>query len=68
MTRKETLAAVRAAGMVATYDADAGEYRVTFPASEMDAERREAVACYTSDGDDALGSARAMRAHADAHA
>lgn len=63
MTRKETFAAIREVGMSVSYDAETGEYRVTFPASEMNAERREAVAYYTPDGEDAIGSAHHMRNH-----
>lgn len=66
MNRKDVLKAVRDAGMSATYDTEGGEYRVTFRAADMpDAERREAVASYTSDGADAIGTARAMKAQHD---
>lgn len=68
MTQKETLAAIRAAGMAARYSAEFGEWRVTFTADDMpSAERREAVASYTDDAQDALDTARAMRAHAERH-
>lgn len=40
-----------------------GEYRITFPASEIhSSEQREALAYYTEDADDAIGTARLMRA------
>lgn len=69
MNRKQTLAAIRAERMAVTYDADCGEYRVTFGRDEMpDAERREAVAYYTPDSDDAYGSALHMRRWADTRA
>lgn len=68
MTRKETFAAIRNERMAVTYDSDCGEYRVTFPASEMNAERREAVAYYTPDSEDAYGSALHMRRWQDQHA
>lgn len=62
MNRKDTLEAIRAAGMAGTYDAGTREYRVTYPAQEMpDKERREAVASYTDDPADAIGTAKAMR-------
>lgn len=62
MTRKQTLAAIRELGLAVTFDADWGEYRVTFRRDEMpDAERREAVAYYSPDSDDALGGAHHMR-------
>jgi hypothetical protein len=68
MTQRGTLAAIRAAGMAARYSAEWGEYRVTFNASDLpSAERREAVAAYTSDAQDALDTAKAMRAHAERH-
>lgn len=67
MTQRETLNAIRACGMAARYSAEWGEYRVTFPPSEMTAERREAVAYYTPDSDDALGAAHHMRRTRDEH-
>jgi hypothetical protein len=68
MTQRETLAAIKAAGMAARYSAEFGEWRVTFTADDMpSAERREAVACYTPDSEDAISTARAMRAHAERH-
>jgi hypothetical protein len=68
MNRKDVFAAVRALGMVCTYDADCGEYRVAFPlkhyAETADprslAERQEAEAYYTPHGEDALGTAQVM--------
>lgn len=66
MTQKQTLAAIKAAGMTARYSADWREWRVTFTAADMpSAERREAVSYYTDDAQDALDTARAMRAHHD---
>lgn len=65
MNRKETLAAVAATGLVATYDAAVGEYRVTFRKDDMpDATRREDVAYYTSDSEDAVDAAWLMRRQA----
>lgn len=62
MNRKETIAAVAACGLVATYDAAAGEYRVTYRADdEPDAKRREDVAYYTDDGEEAVDAAWLMR-------
>ena len=62
MTVKQTLAAIRALGMVATH-VD-GEYRVTFYKVTMpSADRREAVAYYTDHGLDALMTAQAMQLH-----
>ncbi|MDP3869939.1 hypothetical protein [Phenylobacterium sp.] len=59
--RKETLSAVRALDMVATYDPEAREYRVTYLASEMpDTREREKVAHYTTDGEDAVLTAAVM--------
>jgi hypothetical protein len=66
MTRKETLAAIKALGLAGRYSAEYGEYRVTYsPADVASAERREALASYTPDSADALGTARAMREHFD---
>lgn len=62
MNRKETLAAVAATGLVATYDSSVGEYRVTYRAEdEPNAKRREDVAYYTPDGEDAVDAAWFMR-------
>lgn len=66
MTQKQTLAAIKALGLAARYSAEFGEYRVTYtPADVPSAERREALASYTPDAADALGTARAMREHFD---
>ena len=59
---KATLASIREAGMSGRWSAEWREFRVTFMPGEMTAERLEAVACYTPDPLDAIGSARAMRA------
>lgn len=62
MTRKDTLEQIKALGMSALYSPEAGEYRVTLRAEdEPSRERREAIAYYTHDANDALGTARAMR-------
>lgn len=61
-TIKETLAAIRAAGMHGRYDSEAREYRVTFMPGEMNETRREAVASYQTDALDAIATAQAMRA------
>lgn len=66
MTIKETLAAIKAANMHARWNSEAREYRVTFPPGSMSEERREEVASYTPDPQDALDTAKAMRAHFDA--
>lgn len=61
-TIKETLAAIKAANMVGRWTADYHEWRITFPQTDMpSAERREAVAYYTPDNDDALATAQIMR-------
>jgi hypothetical protein len=61
-TIKETIAAIRAADMSGRWSPEFGEWRITFPQKDMpDAERREAVAYYTPDNDDALSSAQVMR-------
>lgn len=63
LTQKALLKAIRGAGMVAGFDPDTREYRVTFAASEMPSyERREQVAAYC-DHDDALATAQMMRSH-----
>lgn len=68
MTRKQALAAIRAAGMSGRYSPEWGEWRVTYPASELpSAERREAVAVYCSDNQEAADNAAAMRRHAEQH-
>lgn len=59
-TIKETIAAIRAANMAGSYDA--GEWRITFRKDDMpDKDRREAVAAYCYDSDDALSTAQVMR-------
>ncbi len=68
MTIAQTKAAVAATGLIATWDADAGEYRVTFRKEALPcADRREAVAYYTDDAEDAIDTAWAMRRHAAQH-
>lgn len=72
MTRKQALAEMNALGHVlASYDSETGEYRVTLRfgplpggrgAQEHMKARREAVASYTPDRQDALDTARAMAA------
>lgn len=64
MTQAQLFAAVRALPMMIRKD-DAGEYRVTYPESDMPADRREACASYTDDKAEALATAQAMRAHFD---
>lgn len=67
MTKAETLAAIRALpNMTARYISDTGEYRVTM--TNVSRERAEAIACYTDDAEDALGTARDMAARAAAQA
>lgn len=56
MTQNQTLAAIRALGLTARVTD--GEYRVTHRG--VTPERAEAVAYYTTDRVDALGTARAM--------
>lgn len=64
MTKKETLAAIKAAGMTARWSSEWQEWRVTFTANDMpSAERREAVAAYCTDNQEALDNANAMRRH-----
>lgn len=67
MTIKTTLAAIKAAGMHGKWDADGREYRVTFRPDEGTDAWREEQACYTPDADDAIATAKAMRAHSDAN-
>lgn len=67
MTRKQTLAAIREMGLSVTFT-EWGEYRVTFKRDEMpDAGKREAVAYYSPDGEDAVGGADHMRRWHDQH-
>jgi len=62
ITQKELFAAVRALGLAITVQD--GEYRITLRADvQPDSARREAVACYTDDREDALATARALAAH-----
>ena len=58
MTIKQTLAQLRGMGLKASWSSEWREYRVTMPHS--DPMREEAVAYYTSDWDDALGTGAAM--------
>lgn len=65
MTKAQTVKAIRDLGMRGTWSSEWGEWRVTFSQEEMpDRERREAVAAYTPDNDDALCMAWGMRLHA----
>lgn len=54
MTIKETLHHIRSLGAVARYSSEFQEYRVNVPNGT------EATAYYTSDGADAIGTARHM--------
>ena len=64
MTIKETLAAIKAAGMAGTFDRETREYRVTYPKGEgLSAKRLEAVASYSDDAADAIATAKRMRAY-----
>lgn len=72
MTQKETLAAIRALGLKASYDRETREYRVTLNfgplpggrgAQEHMRRREEACASYQVGGADALATARDMAAH-----
>lgn len=65
MRKSDVIAAVKAAGMHARWDRDAGEWRVTLPYGEASDERRKAIAYYTDDADDAIATAKAMRAQWD---
>lgn len=69
MTLKELQAISRELGVSVRYNADYGEYRVTYPQTAYQAlgatvqqarERMEAQAYFTTDRDDALDQARAM--------
>lgn len=68
LTKAQTKAAIQALGLTARWSPEWGEWRVTVPPGSMshmkrtDDAAREAVAIYTPDSDDALDSARAMRA------
>lgn len=63
MTIKETLAAIKAAGMVGRWSPELSEFRVAFKASDLpSATRREDAAYYTGSRQDAVDTARAMRA------
>jgi hypothetical protein len=63
LTQKELFAAVRALGLVCTFDADAREYRVTFRADAVPSRvKRENAAYYTNDREDALATAKTMLA------
>jgi len=58
VTDKELFAAVRALGLAIRKNVDAGEYRIA--PKGMSEERTEALAYYTNDRDDALGTAKQM--------
>lgn len=59
MSRATTIAAIKAIPhMTARWEDFAGEYRVTY--SDWSKDRAEAVACYTDDPEDAIGTAEAM--------
>lgn len=71
--RSRVMRVLAAAGLDARWCADAGEYRVTLPAKLVPtASRREAIAYYTADSEDALRTGLAMlethRQHGDRHA
>lgn len=68
MTIQATLAAIKAAGMHGKRDSETGEYRVTYPYGELPDDVREDCAYYTGDAQDAVDTARAMRAQRDAKA
>jgi hypothetical protein len=59
MSIKRTLNQLKAMGCKASYSRDWREYRVTLP--DLDAKREEAIAYYTSDAEDALGTGAAMK-------
>ena len=59
MTIKRTLAQLKAMGCKATYSRDWAEYRVTLP--NLEPQREEAIAYYTSDAEDALNTGAAMK-------
>lgn len=64
LTQRQTLKRIREIGMRAAFDPDTREYRVTFSQTEMPSyERREAVAAFCMDSDDAIGTAHMMRSH-----
>lgn len=72
MTRKQTLDAIRALGLVASYDGDSEEYRVAYSYGFLAGGRteqqrqkdwQERSAYYTDDKDDALGTAKHMAAN-----
>jgi hypothetical protein len=58
MTIKQTLARLKAMGCKARWSSEWREYRVTLP--HPDPAREEAMAYYTSDWEDALGTGAAM--------
>lgn len=58
MTRKDTLAKLKAMGLKAKWMMEWGEYRVTMPHADPDME--EALAYYTDDAEDALATGAAM--------
>ena len=59
MSIKQTLAQLKAIGCKATYSKDWAEYRVTLP--NLEPQREEAIAYYTSDAEDALHTGAAMK-------
>jgi hypothetical protein len=59
MSIKQTLAQLKAMGCKATYSRDWAEYRVTLP--NLEPQREEAIAYYTSDAEDALNTGAAMK-------
>ncbi|USN15679.1 hypothetical protein BABAJAGA_00390 [Brevundimonas phage vB_BgoS-BabaJaga] len=68
MKQAELFKAVRALRLTITKD-DAGEYRIAVPLDQVagrDKDRQEAGAYYTDDRDDALATAKAIRAALDA--
>lgn len=66
MTKAATRAAIKAAGMIGVWSSEWRQWRVTHTEATMpDKARREDVAYYTDDNEDALDTARAMRKHFD---
>lgn len=69
LNKAQTRARIQALGLVARWDAEWSQWRVTVPPGSMhhvkaiDDAAREDMAVYTDDNEDALGSARHMRRH-----
>lgn len=61
-TKAQVVAAVAATGLIAVWSAEWNEWRITFRVVDMpDATRREEVACYTDDNEDAIDTAWQMQ-------